>query len=188
MTKKPGLNRFFLILVIGLVLPAGCAAPRLFWPQKDIVESDVNATPGQHTVLIASRASDYKKELVAELQTQLSAANVSYRTIGITQLEKIDSTDFAAVVVIATCLAWGLDHEVSAFLDSRKTTGNIILHITSGKGSWLPDKTGRNFDAVSGASVKANAGRVARDLLEKILERLRHGPGKALKQEEKGFT
>ena len=109
---------------------------------------------------------------MAELREELSAAHISHKIIGITQLGQVDATDYAAVVVINTCLAWGLDHEVSTFLDSQKTTGNIILLTTSGEGSWLPDKGERDFDAISGASVNENVNDVARNLMKKIQERL----------------
>ena len=151
---------------------AGCAVPQHFWPQEDITASDIAAIPGKPTVLIASRASAYKTELVAELREELSTAQISYKIIGIKQLGQVDATDYAAVVVINTCLAWGLDNEVSAFLDSQKTTGNIILLTTSGEGSWLPDKSGRDFDAISGASIKENVSDVAQNLMKKIQERL----------------
>lgn len=169
---KSKLNLFCWSCILGLLLLTGCAVPQRFWPQKDIVGSDVGARPGERTVLIASHSSEYKKQLVAELQKQLFAAQISHKTIGVKHLEKIDTTGYAAVVVINTCLAWGLDHDVSTFLDSRKTTANIILLTTSSIGSWLPDKRERDFDAISGASVKANVGDVARDLMERIQTRL----------------
>jgi hypothetical protein len=159
-------------ILFGLLLLTGCAIPQRFWPQQDIVGSDGSAVPGEPTVLIVSRDTEYKRHLVAELQKLLSAAQVSYKTFGIKQLEKADSTGYAAVVVINTCLAWGLDHDVSTFLDSQKTTANIILLTTSGEGSWLPDMRGRDFDAMSGASVKANVGNVAQELMARIQTKL----------------
>ena len=146
--------------------------PQHFWPQKDITASDIDTIPGKPTVLVASRASAYKMKLVAALHEELSAAHISHETMGIEQLGKVDATDYAAVVVINTCLAWGLDHEVRTFLDRQKATGNIILLTTSAEGSWLPDKRGRDFDAISGASVNENANDTARNLMGKIQERL----------------
>ena len=160
------------ILILAILLLAGCATPQYLWPQKDITASDIETISGKPTVLVASRASAYKTELVAELREELSAAHISHKIIGIKQLGQVDATDYAAVVVINTCLAWGLDHEVSTFLDSQKTTGNIILLTTSGEGSWLPDKSGYDFDAISGASINENVSDVARNLMKKIQERL----------------
>ena len=169
-------NRFYRSFLFGVILLAGCAVPRHFLPQKDIIGSDIYRIPGQDTVLIASRGTEYKKQLVAKLQQQLSDAKISHITIGIKQLDKVESTDYAVVVVISTCLAWGLDHEVRTFLDKQITTSNIILLTTSGKGSWLPDKRKYECDAISGASVKANIVETARTLTEKIEERLSHFP------------
>ena len=168
---KSKLNLFCLFCVSGLLL-TGCAAPQRFWPQKDLMGPDVIDRPGENTVLIASRSTEYKKQLVGALQKQLSAAHIPHSTIGIKQLEKVDLTDYAVVVIINTCIAWGLDHDVSTFLDRQETTANIILLTTSGEGSWLPDKQGRDFDAISGASVKENVGDVARDLLATIQTKL----------------
>jgi hypothetical protein len=163
---------FWSCILSGLLLLTGCAVPQRFWPQHDIVGSDVSAIPGKPTVLIASRDTEYKRQLVAHLQELLSDAQVSHKTIGIEQLHKVDETGYAAVVVINTCLAWGLDHDVSTFLDSRKTTANLILLTTSGEGSWLPDMRGRDFDAMSGASVKANIGYVAQELMARVQTKL----------------
>jgi hypothetical protein len=168
--SKP--NRFCAIFLFGLFLLAGCALPQHYWPQKDIDASDVNIIPRKPTVLIASRASAYKKQLVKELQRELSAAKISHIIIGVSPLEKIGPNDYAVIVIINTCLAWGLDDEVSNFLDSQQSTRNVILYTTSAEGSWLPEKHGRDFDAISGASVKENVHDAARDLMERIKEKL----------------
>jgi hypothetical protein len=168
---KSILNLFCWSCILGLLL-AGCAIPQRFWPQKDIVGSGVSDRPGEHTVLIASRSTEYKKQLVAELQKQLSAAQILHKTIGVRQLEKVDPTGYGAVIVINTCIAWGIDQDISTFLDGQETTANIILLTTSGEGTWLPDKHGRKFDAISGASVEANVGDVARDLMVRIRTKL----------------
>lgn len=158
--------------IVAVFFLVGCAFPQHFWPQKDIVGSDAGSIPGQQDVLIASRSSDYKQLLVEELQKQLFSAGIPHKTIGVGQLRGIDASSYSAVVVINTCLAWGLDHEINGFLNRQQQTANIILLTTSGEGTWLPDKQGRDFDAISGASVKTNVGDVAQDLLERIQERL----------------
>lgn len=161
--------RFCIFVVL---LLAGCAVPQRFWPQKDIVGSDAGSIPGQQEVLIASRSSEYKQLLVDELHKQLFSAGIPHKTIGVKQLKGVDATRYSAVVVINTCLAWGLDNEIKTFLNHQQQTANIILMTTSGEGTWLPDKQGLDFDAISGASVKSNVGDVAQDLLERIQKRL----------------
>lgn len=134
--------------------------------------TDEGIIHGKKMVLIASRSSEYKIGLVAELQKQLTSAQISHKTIGVKQLDKVDSMEYAAVVVINTCLAGGFDHDVSGFLNRQKMTDKIILLTTSGDGIWLPDKRGRDFDAISGASIKANISDVAQYLMERIQKRL----------------
>ena len=169
---KSKFNLFCLSCVLGVLLLTGCALPQRYWPQKDLTGPEVSSRPGESTVLIASRGSEYKRQLVGELQKQLSSAQISQTTIGIKQLEEVDLIGYAVIVIINTCIASGLDHDVRAFLDRQETTANIILLTTSGVGSWLPDKRGREFDAISGASDKENVGDVARDLLTRIQTKL----------------
>jgi hypothetical protein len=157
-----------------LVVLAGCAVPQRFWPQKDIQASGPLETIGAATVLIASRSSDYKELLVTALQQKLSAAGIQQRTVGVDDLKKVDAQDYAAVVVINTCLAWGLDHDVETFLGRQRATDNVILLTTSGDGIWLPTKNGRDFDAISGASIPDNVKAVACDLFARIENQVQH--------------
>jgi hypothetical protein len=162
--------------VVMLASLVGCAVPQRFWPQKDIAASEAVGTNRTVAVLVASRSSDYKKLLVAELQKQLSAAGIQHKAVGVEDLKKVDADDYAVVVVINTCLAWGLDHDVESFLDRQKATDNVILLTTSGDGSWLPNKRGRDFDAISGASVTTNVNTVAANLMGRIQKQLGKKP------------
>lgn len=137
-----------------------------------MVGADLGAIPGERIVLIVSRDTEYKRLLVAELQKLLASEQIPHHTMGIQQLEEIDTAGYAAVVVINTCLAWGLDHDVRTFLDRQQTTANIILLTTSGKGTWLPDMHERDFDAMSGASVKADVENVAQALMARVQVKL----------------
>ena len=151
---------------------AGCAVPRLLWPQKDVTASGTATIDKRQTVIIASRSSEYKKTLVAELHKQLASANIPQKTIGVDDLREFDTSDYPVIVVINTCLAWGLDHDIETFLKQQKLHTNIILMTTSGDGEWLPDKRGREFDAISGASTMTNIDAVTRDLMARIRKRL----------------
>ena len=158
--------------VVLLFFLAGCSVPQRLWPQKDMIGSETARPDGGQVVLIASRTSDFKKVLVAKLHEQLAADDVAQKTIGIEELAQVDSTGYTAVVVINTCLAWGLDHDVQVFLDRQKTDANIIVLTTSGDGTWLPDKGGRDFDAISAASKITTVDAVARDVMASIHSRL----------------
>jgi hypothetical protein len=155
-----------------LFLLTDCAAPQRFWPQEDIIGSETTAPDGKQVILIASRSSDFKKLLVAKLHEQLAAEGLAQKTIGIKDLPQINASEYAVVVVINTCLAWGLDSDVQVFLDHQKTDENIIVLTTSGNGAWLPDKGGRNFDAISAASKMTSVDTAVRDVMDGINTRL----------------
>ena len=155
-----------------LFLLAGCAAPQRFWPQEDIIGSETAAPDGKQVILIASRNSEFKKLLVAKLHEQLAENGFGQKTIGVQGLPQVNTSDYAAVVVINSCLAWGLDSDVQTFLDREKTATNIIVLTTSGKGIWLPDKAGRDFDAISAASKMTSVDTVARDVMTAIRSQL----------------
>lgn len=159
-------------VVVIMFFLSGCAVPRLLWPQKDVTASGTAIPDKRQAVLIASRSSEYKETLVAELHKQLASVNIPQKTIGIDDLREFDSSDYAAIIVINTCLAWGLDHDVETFLKQQKSHSNIILITTSEDGEWLPNKHGRDFDAVSGASTMTNIDAMTRDLMARIRKRL----------------
>lgn len=155
-------------------LLSGCAVPRLLWPQNDIAASETINQGKRQTVLIASRSSEYKKTLVAELHNELAAAKIPQKTIGVDGLRAFDTSEYPAVVVINTCLAWGLDYDIETFLKNQKSHTNIILLTTSADGQWLPDKLGRDYDAISGASMMTNIDALTQDIMSRILEKLNH--------------
>ena len=163
-------SAFLLLALLGLM--GGCAAPQRFWPQEDMVGSETSEPDGGQVVLIASRSSDFKTMLVAKLHERLAAEGLPQKTIGVKGLCQVDAADYRAVVVISTCLAWGLDHDVQIFLDRQKTGENIILLTTSGDGAWLPDKDDNDYDALSAASKMTSVEAVVREIMERIHSRM----------------
>jgi hypothetical protein len=159
--------------IVLLFLLAGCAAPQRYWPQEDIVRSETAGPDSSQIVLIASRSSNFKKLLVAKLHEQLAADGLAQKTIGVKDLPRVDASQYAAVVVINTCLAWGLDHDVQTFLDRQKTDKNIILLTTSGDGAWLPEKGESDFDAISAASEMTSVDSVTQNVMASIRSQLR---------------
>ena len=156
-----------------LFLLAACAAPQRFWPQEDIIGSETATPDGKQIILIASRSSEFKKLLVAKLHEQLAENGFGQKTIGVQGLPQVNTSNYAAVVVINSCLAWGLDTDVQTFLDREKTATNIIVLTTSGKGAWLPDRCDKDFDAISAASKMTSVDTVVNDVMASIKSRLR---------------
>lgn len=160
---------FFLCGAMPLFL-FGCAVSHLL--QKDLPRSETIGAKGAPVVLVASRSSEYKKRLVEKLTESVAHEGMAQKTVGVSDLKEIEPSEYDVIVVISTCFAWGLDRDVEAFLDRQEKHANIVLVTTSGDGGWLPDKSGRDFDAVSSASRMTTVDVVVREVLARINTRL----------------
>jgi hypothetical protein len=165
--KKRFLLFCFLFLSVGM-MQIGCSAPHMFWPQKDIKSSELKASSLEKRVLVASRSSEFKDAIVDQIRDAFKDEPVYLKFIGIDQLNEEDGTNYAALVLINTTMSWGMDLDVKAFLKRHQDHKNMIVLTTSGDGDWLPKMEGRNFDAISSASKKANVDAVAGTIIAKV--------------------
>jgi hypothetical protein len=157
-----------ILIVWVCIIQLSCAVPRLLWPQVDIQPYELNAPWLEKKILVASRSSEFKDAVVEKIREAFKDEPVYMRFIGINQLEQEHDADYTAVVLINTCIAWGMDPDVVTFLDHYEGQGNIIVLTTSGDGDWLPDMGGRTFDAISSASEKPRIDGVADEIINKI--------------------
>ncbi|MEW6669164.1 MAG: hypothetical protein AB1512_28465 [Thermodesulfobacteriota bacterium] len=161
-----------------LFLLSGCALPQLLAPQKDLRSSETIGPKDGRVVLVASRSSEFKRTLVDKLAEALLSAGMAQKTVGVGDLKEIDTSDYDMIVVISTCLGWELDRDVESFLSGKERQANIILVTTSASGAWVPDRGGRDFDAVSSASKMTTLDGVVRDVIARIQSRLHHAEPK----------
>ena len=159
--------------------------PQLFWPQKDITESEVNSPNLARKILIASRAGAYKTALVERIKQAFKDDSVYVKCIGLSQVSKENADDYGAIVLINTCMAWDWDRNVFKFLksrkdargDARKDARNVIVLTTSGSGDWVPNKKKWAVDAIASASAKSNIDGVSGEMVLKIKQILDSHPG-----------
>ena len=163
-------NRFrlFGMLFLALiVVQVNCAVPRLFWPQDNISSNELNESTLSKKVLVAAHSSKFKDAVVFRIEEALAPEPVYMKFIGIDELEEEDGAGYTAVILINTCVAWGMDRHVEGFLNRHEDQGHMVVLTTSGDGDWLPDMKGRDFDAVSSASEENWADTVAREIVGK---------------------
>lgn len=156
------------ISMFSLLLVAACTAPHYLWPQRDIRYSETNQQTLEKKLLIASRDSAFKRELVHRITAVYGSRPIYIRTIGIEALADEDAGDYAAVVLITTCMGWTVDVEVERFLYKYGHLSSIIVLTTSAGGDVLPDLENRNIDAISSASVIDRAQPLAQEMIAKI--------------------
>jgi hypothetical protein len=138
------------------------------WPQKDMAASEISGVADAPRILLASRSSEFKEALVARLGAMMASEGMRVDIVGVEALEATESDRYDAVVVISTCLAWGFDDEVHAFIERHATHGNMIFVTTSASGDWMPERGELAYDAISSASESADVDRVAQNIMSGI--------------------
>jgi hypothetical protein len=149
-----------------------CAVLGVLRPQKDLPHSESIGKPGGPMVLMASQDSEFKRALVREIGYALVSEGINQRIIGVDDLKGIKSSEYNVVVVISSCIAWGLEEDVQVFLKRQETFSNIILVTTSGTGGWLPNTLDNDVEAISSASTLSTVNAIARNVMTQISSRL----------------
>ena len=160
------------VLPLLVVLLCSCAVPHYIWPKKDVGLHEINRPDLDKRVLIASRDSEFKRAIINRITNEFQDQPVYLKIIGITDLPKEDATRYSAVVLLNTCMAWTIDRTVTQFLDRYGDLPSIIVLTTSDSGNVLPDLEDRRIDAMSSASVLADADPLADEIIQRIKNRL----------------
>jgi hypothetical protein len=165
--KKLTLTALILIFLMSL-LQMNCSVPHRVLPQKDIQPGEINEPTLDKRVLIASRFSEFKQEIIDRIKEVYQDKPVYLKIIGLEDVKKEDANTYSAVVLINKCMAWQMDRNVNAYLKRYDGHKNFIVFTTSGDGNWLPKMEERNFDAISSASEIAKVDEVASQIINKI--------------------
>ncbi len=175
---KTGTVRFFFTTaLVSMLLLEGCSLPHRMTSKEDVVSREWNDQTMEKRVLIASRSSDFKEEVVERIEEGLRDDDRLYvKVIGVEDLEQEDVAPYQAVVLVNTCIAWKMDPKIEAFLENQENTDCMIVLTTSGNGEWMPRKNEMEFDAVTSASEEYDPQAVANQVVEKVKRLLREPP------------
>jgi hypothetical protein len=163
-----GRRLVFAVSLFICLVHVSCAIPRLIWPQDDIQTYEMNAPSLKNRVLVASRSSAFKDSVVARIREAFAEEPVHFKFIGLGELKHENAGAYKVVVLINTCIAWGMDPDVEGFLKESTDQSHIIVLTTSGDGNWLPKMQGRDFDAIASASKSIDVDHVAAEIISKI--------------------
>jgi hypothetical protein len=161
-------------LVIMVLVSALCvfhvrcvSVPHMIWPQDDIRGGELNDPDMDQRILVASRRSEYKEALVQRIRGAFTGSDVYVKFTGLGELKNENGREYDAVIMINTCMSWDMDRNVKGFLERYEDRSHMIVLTTSGGGDWQPDEEGRDYDAISAASEKANLDDVAHEIVAK---------------------
>jgi kynureninase len=124
--------------------------------------------PGAGTsLLIAGDASEFKDAIrMAIIDRYRATCNIDI--INIDKLPKINGSQYDAVLIMDTCLAWSnFNPSVKAFLDKSQNR-NVVFFMTADDPDWTFTYNG--VDAITSASEKENQAIMIRRLTAAITE------------------
>ncbi|MGD1049159.1 MAG: hypothetical protein ABR899_10475 [Candidatus Krumholzibacteriaceae bacterium] len=163
-------RRVLSLLALGglLILQMSCAVPRMIWPQENIQALELNSPKLDKRVLVAARSSEFKDAVVAKIRDSFMGIPVYVKFIGVDDLEKEKAGSYTAVILVSMCIAGGFDRHIDAFIGRESDQHNIIILTTAGDANWKPDKKGRNYDAITTASIKTDVDKIAGEIISKV--------------------
>ena len=157
------------LLFFSILLFSGCTAPQYFWPQEDIGFQEINQPTLEKKILIASRNTEFKSNVVNKIKDAFINRDVYIKISGLESLENEDANQYSAVVLLNTAMGWKADRKVRSFLVKFGNLNNIIVLTTSDTSDVSVDTGGDSqFDAITSASSKDETEDVANNIINKI--------------------
>lgn len=132
---------------------------------------EVNDPHSSPRVLIATQGSEFKDAVVAGVVEHLKARAAYVKVIDVSALPAVDQSEWNAIVLVHTWEMRKPPKEVKAFVDRARNSGKSVVLTTSGAGTFKLD----GVDAISSASVVADAPSRSADIAERVDGILRGG-------------
>ncbi|MBL8026250.1 MAG: hypothetical protein JNL74_07555 [Fibrobacteres bacterium] len=161
---------FPLLAVLILCNSVNAAFVSTFWPKKNFSDTTFGSSEYQKKVLIAGTTSSFRDSLAIALADSLSKDSVFVRITSIKKLKKEKVSDWNAIVIFNTCMAWDIENRAKKFLKANSGYKGFILYTTSGDPVTCcpPEKIPSGVDAISSASVAEKKPLVMGYIIEKI--------------------
>jgi hypothetical protein len=131
-------------------------------------------------VLIAGSSSDFKQAVVSRVISKLGTEQYYFKVIGLERLDKEDTDQYGAILLVAMYAAGRMDGRVSRFLEKEPHNKKVIVFYTIGSdredaAEAARARTALRVDAISSASVPALVDKRAEELAALIEARFK-GP------------
>ena len=125
----------------------------------------INSPSLERKLLIATQGSEFKDVVTKGIADYYSSQPIFIKVIDISSLDKIDATDYSAMVIIHTWQNWEPPVEVKYFIEKNVDFMNrVIVLTTSGEGSYKME----GVDAITGESILTDAPLYTAKIIDKL--------------------
>ena len=151
------------LIIVGLLAIIGSIYTYKY--SMDKTESfEVNSNNLPTKVLIASQGSDFKMGVVSSLIDSLETRDIYIKIIDVTDLDKVNETNWNAIVILHTWENWKPQSDASEFVLKCKYPEKLIVVATSGSGDMMIG----GVDGISSASMLGKIPEVSYQVLQRI--------------------
>lgn len=164
-----------ILLAVAVLIVASIAFAswyRLHFSMGTAQAFELNDPRATTRVLIATQGSEFKDAVVRRVAGKLEARNAYVKVIDVSSLSSVDTAEWDGIVILHTWEMRKPPREVQAFVDRARGSGRLVVLTTSGAGDFKID----GVDAISSASVVADAPARADDILTKLDAVFSSGP------------
>lgn len=145
------MKKIILLLLISLLV-MNCSIPQKLNQGEPVDTEIIGNKDAEQKLLIVSSDSEYKQAIIQEIKNYAKDKDYYLKITGLNQLKSEKVDNYTKIIVINTCLAWGMEYAVQDFLKANDSYENILIVTTSGDGGWLPKDYVGKLDAVATAS------------------------------------
>lgn len=155
-----------IIILVGLFFVCSCKQDMAF-----AEKGNINAS---RKVLIAGVTSEFKENVITEVVEKLETQDYYFKIIGLSQLDREETEQYGAIVLVGTYMAGRIDKRVTKFLQKDPNDPKVIIFYTIGSENnppserWEMDIT---VDAVTSASLPNSVEKRAEQLITLIEKR-----------------
>ena len=118
------MRKIIIIIFIGLFFVCSCA--------QDMTSSEKGDIDATRKVLIAGVVSEFKQDVVTKVIETLEPQDYYFKIIGLNQLEKEETEQYGAILLVNTYMAGKIDRRVTKFLQKDPTNPKVIIFYTIG--------------------------------------------------------
>ncbi len=166
-----------LLLSLAVLFFLMCASPAHFLsnvvPQKSIPGHAYGDSTASKRVLIGGLTSPFKEAIAKSITDSLVNDSVYVKTVGLKDLRKAQPTEWNAVLILNTCMAWEINFKVKRYVKKFPGYGSFVVVTTAGNPPCsTPKKLPKNIDALSMASENQKCSEVAAKALASIREKI----------------
>lgn len=157
------MQKIILLSLVGLCLLSGCG--------KNMPPAKIGNIDSTQKVLITGQTSKFKEKVIGKVIETLEPRGYYFEIINANKLDKEETGQYGAVLLVTTVMAGKIDKQITRFLQKDPGNPKVIVFYTMGDENHPPPELGIKVDAVTSASLSDRVDKRANQLITLIKDK-----------------